>query len=707
MKGDVKGRSTPEAKRQLRLEAAKFKRMNEYKNMFHKLQNLEDFPEILPAAKELLLSFLESGLSMARYRNDKRNILSVQEFDPDALEEFLRAERQDILDDFESYCDRRTQGSGPELFTTHREAVDWLKCRAPLNLIDGAWLCRVHRITTPFALRTVTRDTWQTLSEELGDAEMEKNHIFLYRKLLQDVGINLPDADTVDFLNPRHDMEQEQSWRTAAGQLLISLFPNEFLPEMLGFNLHFESLSGSDLKATRELPEFGISAYYYTLHISIDNADSGHSAMALATIVNFMDIVKRTGILDYQKAWKRIQAGYLLSQSLNDELTVHDYEERVAEMLYRKAALAQKMHCGSKARIGKRSITEWFLLAVNNESSCNDIWGQAFLDDLARSKPWIYRGRSDKSRLLRELSWNGKMFGAFTSAETDLFRAWIDSLPTEDNNADAHAYWTRVGGFETVENSFSPPRHDVAVTHPTFPPQRQRTSKGSPVFTPWPPLQVKNCSLNTLLALWFVHPCLLENTVAYTYQTATRFNSLILQLLRAEMGYEMNTSGIAGIDEQVSPQHMLDLVMLGLSMARRHKIPEPTCLGDVLNDETKTIAPDMAHATEFAYELLSWSMRPKENQAFLLGVARAFVDMEVWVARSDELLNRSERKTLQRITDDKLVVFEACLEDMKGDEVRLREFTGGYEYARAEIDEVLSHCKLEIGAYVGRENTCR
>lgn len=56
------------------------------------------------------------------------------------------------------------------------------------------------------------------------------------------------------------------------------------------------------LRAMKELAEFSISAYYFTLHISIDNADSGHSAMALATIVRFMDIVRETGMMDYDDA---------------------------------------------------------------------------------------------------------------------------------------------------------------------------------------------------------------------------------------------------------------------------------------------------------------------------------------------------------------------------------------------------------------------
>lgn len=691
--GHESGPPTSQTKRQKSIEAKKFQQMNEYKSMYHKLQNLEDFAAIVPAAKQLLLSFLDAGLSMARYRERKQSILSIEEFAPDALEKFLQAELQAVLDDFESYSERRSAGCGPELFKTHEEALNWLKCRAPMNFIDGAWLCRVHKITTPFFLRAITKDSWQTLSEELGDGAIDKNHIFIYRKLLRDSGIILPDADSVDFLHPRHGMGQEQIWRSAVGQLLISLFSNDFLPEILGFNLHFESLSGSDLKAARELPEFGLSAYYYTLHISIDNADSGHSAMALETIIRFMNVVRQTGVLNYQKAWKRIQAGYLLSQSLEDDLTAVDYEDKLVEMLRRKANLAKQMHCNSKTHIGRRRIMDWFSLAMNIGSS-DDAGRQTFIDELAGSKPWIYRGNSEKSLLVQELAWKGRMFGAFTASETRLLCAWIDSLPCEGDVTPM--YWKRVGGFETVGKVFSPSRHDVAVTHPVFPPQPRRICRHSPIFTPHSPLQqATEFSFDALIKLWFVHSCLLENAVAIPYQTVTKLSSLTLQLLRADMGYYMSRSGVAGIDEQQCPDRRLDIISIGLSMARKHSIQEPTCLGDVI-DELKRSANDVdagpdnsahADATSFAYALLSWSMRPKQNQVFLLGLARAFLDLEAWVAKSDGLLSKSERSFLQRIVDKKSNVFEECLEELGGDEVRLCEYVDGYEYGRAEIEK--------------------
>lgn len=93
------------------------------------------------------------------------------------------------------------------------------------------WLCSVHKITTPFALRSITRRAWQTLSEELGDGDLEKNHIFIYRELLRVVGVvgvQLPASYDASFILERHGMNNPQIWKAALGTI-----PDITLPERL------------------------------------------------------------------------------------------------------------------------------------------------------------------------------------------------------------------------------------------------------------------------------------------------------------------------------------------------------------------------------------------------------------------------------------------------------------------------------------------
>jgi hypothetical protein len=87
-------------------------------------------------------------------------------------------------------------------------------------------------------------------------------------------------------------MDDPRVWKSAVVQLLISLFPNELLPEILGFNLHFELLTNKILMMACKLPKLGINGYYFTLYISIDNADSRHLAIALEAVKKYIGIIQ-------------------------------------------------------------------------------------------------------------------------------------------------------------------------------------------------------------------------------------------------------------------------------------------------------------------------------------------------------------------------------------------------------------------------------
>lgn len=97
-----------------------------------------------------------------------------------------------------------------EMFRDHEGARAWLIQRAPVTYIDGAWLGHIHRITTPFALRAVTKSAWQVMSEELGDGNFAKNHAHIYRCLMDDLGAGLPDADSVEFIQPSSGLNEPE-----------------------------------------------------------------------------------------------------------------------------------------------------------------------------------------------------------------------------------------------------------------------------------------------------------------------------------------------------------------------------------------------------------------------------------------------------------------------------------------------------------------
>lgn len=63
------------------------------------------------------------------------------------------------------------------------------------------------------------------------------------------------------------------------------------MSEILGFDFHFEPITLPTLVALRELEELRTNACYFLLHVCIDNADTGHTAMALEIVIRYLEFV--------------------------------------------------------------------------------------------------------------------------------------------------------------------------------------------------------------------------------------------------------------------------------------------------------------------------------------------------------------------------------------------------------------------------------
>ncbi|KAI1387681.1 uncharacterized protein F4822DRAFT_430427 [Hypoxylon trugodes] len=694
-------------------------RIAKYKEWFFNLHNLEEHFDLLPRARQELIGLLSEALLSSRHAdhqaNQQHNILP-EEYSSSSLEEFILKEHDDVLEQWQQYVDGRNAGQGPDLFDSRLTAEKWLRQQAPAKYVDGAWLGHVHRLTerTPFALRGITQSAWQVLSEELGDGNLDMNHVFLYRELLHSIGVKLPAADSAEFAFDDHGMGNVAAWKGAVCQLLISLFPEEFLPEMLGFNLHYEQVTLNTLKAARELSELGISGYYFYLHISIDNANSGHAAMSLNTVQRYMEFVKETaGPLDAKEAWNRIKAGYLLSKSSQENgepesSTANPYlssqETKIIGILEAKARVSQKIHCPSRVKIGGKPLVDWL---------SPELWSSKFLQakllrDLSRAKPWIRRGDSKNSRLIKEMSWKGKMFGAFSNAEIRYVRRWIDSLSNEttDNHGSmtGSSYWRLVGtsrrdNKDGIHSIVSP---DIfAMNNEEISSLRtgSYTEEQSPRIYEWFSRRVKNpagFNMNIFLSLWFAHPCL-QGFVTIPYRTTTPLACHIVRILRIDNGFRPDLSSGAIIDEETpkvdypsyAPRSLVDL---GLEIVHRHGdkhgLPSnPSRIGDIF-DAIDGSDREASDAVAFARKMLHLSLRPVANGPTLLGLACAFLGLEEWVAQSPSMLSELGCSTLKDMVNEKRDCLKRCLEELRGDSSQYAQFTIGFELGWAQIDEI-------------------
>src|SRR5690606_39248043 len=86
-------------------------------------------------------------------------------------------------------------------------------------------------------------------------------------------------------------------------QLALGWNAQDFLPEIVGFNLAYEQLPLHLLISAYELNELGIDPYYFTLHITVDNTDTGHARRACQAAI---DAAPR--MHDGGEYWRRVRA---------------------------------------------------------------------------------------------------------------------------------------------------------------------------------------------------------------------------------------------------------------------------------------------------------------------------------------------------------------------------------------------------------------
>jgi hypothetical protein len=678
--------------------------LEKHKQLYHKLHNLEHHPEILPECRELLLSLLSSTLADA-IKDANSGILCVENFSHDDLNNFLKAKDVDVTNRWEDYLARRKAGGSREMFGDKDEAKWWLKQAAPVKYVDGAWLGHINKVTTPFKHRQITKNAWQVMSEELGDGDLAKNHVHVYRDLMNDIDAGLPAADSENFIHPRHDLTEARCWKAAMAQLTISLFPHEFLPEALGFNMAYESLPLHLLKTVKELRELHLNPYYFELHISIDNADSGHAAMAMSAVANYIDMVEQEdGREAAHIAWKRVQAGYILAEGLpttpkspslktptEEPFPRTDMEAALIDIFAAKSFVAHKIHCNSRLKIGRRSLVDW----LEPNAFKNTQWQREFLQDLGNCKPWVIKGDSNKSRLIKELSWEGKMFGSFTEKEVEVVKAWIDELgsPVQMPKAETKVYFEFTGQSAESPVEVKTRDLDILTHYPVLTTPEPATS-----FTPFdvgevdidsaPPFDLSKLNLKNFLPLWFTSPTLLEALPAVPVRAADTFGSAIVRVLRAQTGFSDEGPGVAGMDEvhRTDDGQAIGIIELGMEMCRTAGMKEPASF-----KEAVTLGG--AESIAFSEWMVWMGMRWLTHRDVLVGMAWAFMEVHEVLAQASgytALLDEQSQQVLGEIALRERKGLKVCKEEMEGDVQRKMGFRKGVAIARRAIKSSFS-----------------
>lgn len=314
------------------------------------------------------------------------------------LIEWMETNMRAVHGKYQSYLQSRQSGAPRKYFVNRAHALYFLRQVAPTKLVDGAWLYGL----CAYADNPRLSDLVVTYLEELGNGDADKNHVTLYRGLLARYGL-----DPVDGLPDTH-------YEQGLIQLALGWNAQDFLPEIVGFNLAYEQLPLHLLISAYELNELGIDPYYFTLHVTVDNADTGHARRACQAAI---DAAPRMD--DGGEYWRRVRAGAKLGNLGVGSLDVvrgFNIDNEVVRIFAHKAPAGNGAH-SDFCKVAGRKVNDWL-------AHPKDV--PAFLAALEQAG-WIKRNQpAVESRFWNLLQGDrAEMFGVFSPYELQVIHDWI------------------------------------------------------------------------------------------------------------------------------------------------------------------------------------------------------------------------------------------------------------------------------------------
>ncbi|BBU44782.1 hypothetical protein PPTS312_26970 [Pseudomonas putida] len=335
-------------------------------------------------------AWLEEQLRLARALSDDLPD------DPGLIPQWADNHAGRVASEHAAYLEQRRQGGPRRFFANRAHALWFLQQVAPTKAVDGAWLHGALRHWQDPRFHGLIR----TFLEELGDGDPRCNHVLIYQRLLSRLGCSQERP-----LDPARYLQ-------GALQLALGQHCQRFLPEVVGYNLGYEQPPLHLLITTHELAELGIDAHYFQLHVTIDNAASGHARRAVEC---FTELARDQGPAFYE----RVRHGYRLNDLGIDTpslIASFDLHAELLSTLERKRIYGQCMH-SDRCRLQGRTINQW--LAEPGAMP-------GFLEAL-QAQGWIKRdsdpGQSRFWSLIEGPT--AAMFGVFDAYEKQLWHDWI------------------------------------------------------------------------------------------------------------------------------------------------------------------------------------------------------------------------------------------------------------------------------------------
>lgn len=386
------------------------------RDAFYHLVNVEEHPEVLPLAYDVVLQRLNG-----RPTSEPASRLTALAGESEAALPSL-LERLTQLS--AGYSSPWRQASDD---LTRRQALHYFMQYMPTALVDGCWLQRGLHVSTAHTLIGASLTALYAHQVRAYVEDPVRHFVADYRAAYERLGAPVEEVSSHSFAE-RPDF-LEAAFELPVFLLSIPQFTRRFAAEIIGLNLAWQYL---DLSSFGPTLIRDVCRAYALPSLADDQGQAAHldKARELARVaaLQFLEEEEAAGRKD--EAWMGVVRGTSAGLTAWNEwfsLTKAaapagppDPRQEMLDLLWRKAPHAAGYHANKV--LGSRKIDD-HLAAFD---------GAALLEELARSR-WIKPGRPDRSAMLRHLvKFGGPMLGVFSPVELGIIESWIDSLPPKD-----------------------------------------------------------------------------------------------------------------------------------------------------------------------------------------------------------------------------------------------------------------------------------
>jgi hypothetical protein len=253
---------------------------------------------LAPKTREFAINYVAQWLKLAKRSIDQTERSLPATYQTNQLREWL-------LDSH----DRQVQQARQQIdgcIPSREDVIDQTLQLAPLTLIDGAWLQGFSEVS--LATQVYGASLFEIYWDELGNGDKSINHPKIYRDVLAAMDITLAATGSHDFAyDPRF---YDESFRLPVYWLCLGKLPVTYRLEILGMNLAMElsGVGGGYVSARRFLKHYKFPTIFVSLHNTIDNVSTGHSAWSADAIEKYMKLIAPH--IDVDTAWHRVRTGY-------------------------------------------------------------------------------------------------------------------------------------------------------------------------------------------------------------------------------------------------------------------------------------------------------------------------------------------------------------------------------------------------------------